>query len=469
MPDEATRMAAAGTPEVGAAAVNGDGHDLVVDALEAELLRHAPGVGRGPRSGTGVFLCHDSSGVDHEYGDLIAKHTPVYVAFPEPDADAPTPYPSGRSDYHPRAVQMYLDEAAFRFAERRRFYYLAVAIWVAGVLLFLFGSSALRMIGLESLENLAEIAGSIGISGASVFAVYAYKTSSAGAKRVRERLEEDEGASLDAGVFRLRTPGNIKTMDESHAWKLYKRAIGVTEATGPSAPSQTLREYPRTIYARVTLDRGVLVLQYWAFYLYNDWANKHEADWEVVMLYFPATARGFVTPRRAVYSSHLGGLWRPWESVRKLRLNGDAPDAEGTHPVVYVARGSHAQYFEPDSRGFESFLTRPLANKFFKARWQLGWGRPTRRKRDFVPSIPVDRFGARDTTLTYGLEVMPTFVEDVLPEDPETWDKWWWVLYKGLWGESVRGPAAQRIRWESPYDWAKTDCLGDLGRFERNM
>lgn len=48
---------------------------------------------------------------------------------------------------------------------------------------------------------------------------------------------------------------------------------------------------------------------------------------------------------KAVYSQHGGGNTRSWGDVIKVK---DAQGADTTHPVVYVAKGSHASYFTPD-------------------------------------------------------------------------------------------------------------------------
>jgi hypothetical protein len=83
-----------------------------------------------------------------------------------------------------------------------------------------------------------------------------------------------------------------------------------------------------------------LWLQYWFFYFYNDYnlalgIGLHEGDWETVQLRIHDGA-----PDLAVYAQHRQAEKRPWAQVR--RVPGDA-----NRPMVYVARGSHASYFEP--------------------------------------------------------------------------------------------------------------------------
>jgi len=73
---------------------------------------------------------------------------------------------------------------------------------------------------------------------------------------------------------------------------------------------------------------GRLALEYWFFYLYNDFTDKHEADWEGVTVFLHDNA-----PIGVSYSQHQGRQWVPSTSAGR--------------PVVYVARGSHADYPTP--------------------------------------------------------------------------------------------------------------------------
>ncbi len=71
-----------------------------------------------------------------------------------------------------------------------------------------------------------------------------------------------------------------------------------------------LARAPTTAYARVVTQAdapGRLALQYWFFYVFNDWNNNHEGDWEMIQLNFDAgtpeqaLARG---PTEVGYSQH---------------------------------------------------------------------------------------------------------------------------------------------------------------------
>ena len=100
-----------------------------------------------------------------------------------------------------------------------------------------------------------------------------------------------------------------------------------------------------TTYAHVVTDPdrpGKLVLQYWFFYVYNDWNNLHEGDWENVQLVFDARDAREALEREPLsigYSQHEGAEGADWDD-EKLEL------VDGRRPVVYPAAGSHANFFE---------------------------------------------------------------------------------------------------------------------------
>ena len=106
--------------------------------------------------------------------------------------------------------------------------------------------------------------------------------------------------------------------------------------------------YQPTLYARVTEGEGksYTVVQYWIFYYFNDWRNFHEGDWELVQLCFPGyTAKDLLEkgeqPVFAAYSQHQAGQKMSWSEMRNKGL------VIETHPIVYVAQGSHANYCTP--------------------------------------------------------------------------------------------------------------------------
>ncbi len=87
-------------------------------------------------------------------------------------------------------------------------------------------------------------------------------------------------------------------------------------------------------YAHTVNATGLTVIQYWFFYAYNNGPlNDHQGDLEVVELFLDSSGN----PLRALYSQHGAGENAAWSDVEK----------QDTHPLVYVAQGSHANYFRP--------------------------------------------------------------------------------------------------------------------------
>ena len=95
------------------------------------------------------------------------------------------------------------------------------------------------------------------------------------------------------------------------------------------------------MYGRAAEANGRLWLQYWLWYFYNDYQlalgfGTHEGDWECIQLRMGIDGDA---PDVAVYAQHRYGEKRNWDAVEKLP---DSPEV----PIAYIARGSHAAYFE---------------------------------------------------------------------------------------------------------------------------
>ena len=99
---------------------------------------------------------------------------------------------------------------------------------------------------------------------------------------------------------------------------------------------QLEQAHPRpTVYWRIAHQgsTGTTAIEYWFLYLYNDFADKHEADWEGVTVFVKDGS-----PIGSAYSQHQGRSWTPWPA-----------SATEDHPAAYVAAGSHANYPAPGS------------------------------------------------------------------------------------------------------------------------
>jgi len=88
------------------------------------------------------------------------------------------------------------------------------------------------------------------------------------------------------------------------------------------------------VYVHVVSSGSSTVIQYWLFFAYNNGPmNNHQGDIEVVEVFLDSSD----TPQEALYSQHGAGENAAWGDVEKT----------DNHPVVYVAQGSHANYFRP--------------------------------------------------------------------------------------------------------------------------
>lgn len=94
--------------------------------------------------------------------------------------------------------------------------------------------------------------------------------------------------------------------------------------------------FGRVGYRRTVNGGGLRWVQYWLWYLYNPKkvvvTGNHEGDWEFVQVGYAGDQPVCVTASQ----HHSGGARMWWEMAR-----------EDGRPFVYVALGSHANYFEP--------------------------------------------------------------------------------------------------------------------------
>ncbi len=112
------------------------------------------------------------------------------------------------------------------------------------------------------------------------------------------------------------------------------------DATRKGAPRVDWKTY---VVWRPRKTGGLVDVEYWAFYAYNDGFTvfNHEADWEHVRVTIDPKGEGGQGKATEVkWSAHKGGTIL------------SATDAKivwelGTHPVSYVAKGSHANYPRP--------------------------------------------------------------------------------------------------------------------------
>jgi hypothetical protein len=109
-----------------------------------------------------------------------------------------------------------------------------------------------------------------------------------------------------------------------------------------------LETHPQPVYyGRVTRGQDKegnrwVSLQYHFFYAFNDWRlaangiNHHEGDWEMVAVYLKNEQ-----PYAVLFSQHGSGALELWKNVYRAK---DKNGSETTHPIIYTALGSHANY-----------------------------------------------------------------------------------------------------------------------------
>jgi hypothetical protein len=180
-----------------------------------------------------------------------------------------------------------------------------------------------------------------------------------------------------------------------------------------------------TTYAHVVTDPahpGKLALQYWFFYVFNDWNNLHEGDWEMIQLVFdaPTAAAALQTsPVEVGYSQHEGAERAAWDDPKLERV-------DGTHPVVHPADGSHANFYG------EALYLGSSASEGVGCDDTRG---PTVDVRPTVVTIPSDQAAARA--------------------------RYQWIAFEGRWGELqpafFNGPEGPNLKeqWTHPITWAE--------------
>ncbi|MEN9646480.1 MAG: hypothetical protein RL238_3149 [Actinomycetota bacterium] len=179
-----------------------------------------------------------------------------------------------------------------------------------------------------------------------------------------------------------------------------------------------------TVYARVATDPdepGRLALQYWVFWVYNDWNDRHEGDWEMLQIAFDAddaTAALDTDPVEVAVAQHEGSERRAWDRVEKV----------DDHPVVYPGTGSHATYYTP--------------NRWFGKSAASGFG--------------------CDDTRGPSASIEPTVV--MLPDGtPTAGDPFAWLTFEGRWGERQpsfnNGPTGPitKDQWAHPIVWMEEE------------
>ena len=228
-----------------------------------------------------------------------------------------------------------------------------------------------------------------------------------------------------AELKRNLAPGDLFQADAANYLDLPgdPREPGCTYERHANQRAKVLGATP-TVYAHVATEEVAgelgLALQYWFWYDFNDFNDKHESDWEMIQLRFAAGSAEEALGQEPVaiaLSQHTGGETAPWDSAKLLKEDG--------RPVTYPSRGSHGNYYGP-------------------AVW-LGWGEDG------------SGLGCDDTTgPSVRVEPKVIYVPDQIGGSA---DPFAWATFEGYWGEremwvydGPRGPNAHP-QWDRPISW----------------
>jgi len=130
------------------------------------------------------------------------------------------------------------------------------------------------------------------------------------------------------------TPESLSRYNSSDSRYFLDNIHGGIDDTGVIDHFKSLRgDLPPVVYARVISggNASSKIVQYWFYYPFNNGPlNSHEGDWEMIQVRLEGEEA-----ISASYSQHFSGQTAQWKDVL-LR---------DEHPIVYVALGSHANYF----------------------------------------------------------------------------------------------------------------------------
>lgn len=185
-------------------------------------------------------------------------------------------------------------------------------------------------------------------------------------------------------------------------------------------------DQPQALYGRVATDPDhpdKIVAQYWFWYVFNDWNDKHEGDWEMIQVLFdaPDAEKAMqVEPSAVAFAQHEGSEVSPWDDP-KLRREGD-------RPVVYPGVGSHAAYYDQSQ-----WFGKSAAAGFGCDNTAVSPQTPGERSDPQIVPIPADVSQASGDLS--------------------------WLQFEGRWGQRApsfnNGPTgpATKTQWDQPVTW----------------
>lgn len=171
------------------------------------------------------------------------------------------------------------------------------------------------------------------------------------------------------GDDRSETPGGRS------GWR--QRFAEIAQAGGPGA-APTASPYPPTQYVHAfwwNRAQGLLAIQYWFYYPFNEWVNHHEGDWEHIQVILKGEPGGRLLRAGAP------AAWTPigfhyffhdfyFEPPLVPRFAGATPGED--HPLVFV--GGQSEWF--GFSGVQSGGSYPLPGRYPGAAFNIPWLSP---------------------------------------------------------------------------------------------
>ncbi len=178
-----------------------------------------------------------------------------------------------------------------------------------------------------------------------------------------ERRPWSDLPALDEAGRRIRytidAPGDDRPDPHRISWRARWDALVGDDPQRPPRPGA--RFYRPTQYAHVfwfNRDEGLLGIQYWFFYPFNEWINRHESDWEHVNVILQGPKPG--EQAEAVGALADASAYRPigyqfafhnwrFETEDVVRVGGRAPDEDLV--VVFVGGKSRFLWWSGTTSG----------------------------------------------------------------------------------------------------------------------
>ncbi|MBU7047092.1 MAG: hypothetical protein HXS54_11720 [Theionarchaea archaeon] len=236
------------------------------------------------------------------------------------------------------------------------------------------------------------------------------------------------------------------------------------------ALNQKYRSEEPKVYVRFDYNeyggKEYFVIQYWLFYVFNDFTNPHEGDWEMVELLFDKAdiyqSGVEANPLYVAASQHDGGELRRYHAS----VNDDLPFVSrvGDHPLIYVARGSHASYFEEGvyELVFPSFVQ--WLGPVILALKAAGIAIPTPVSLLLLFFQAADYILLCDYAHSQGEPYIPelTFIQESKDDWLDFGGRWGFVNNDPIYNNGIynidapQGPQYQGRKWDNPARWAFT-------------